>query len=64
MANRTFADFLNEKGYKAFYIEPEDGDNFVKGEAISINDEQFLISDIHKTHYWEEYRKYLNRLKE
>ncbi|MCU5173705.1 hypothetical protein [Bacillus paranthracis] len=62
MEDQTFVDFLNKNGNTAFLIEPENGDTFVKGQAIYINGDQFLVSDIEKTPYWQDYRRYLNRL--
>ncbi|PFN76429.1 hypothetical protein [Bacillus cereus] len=62
MEYQTFVDFLSENGNTAFFIEPENGDTFVKGQAIYINGDQFLVSDIEKTPYWQDYLRYANRL--
>ncbi|QUW34618.1 hypothetical protein J8Y17_28000 (plasmid) [Bacillus cereus] len=62
MEYQTLVDFLNENGNNAFFIKPENGDTFVKGQAIYINGDQFLVSDIEKTPYWQDYLRYVNRL--
>lgn len=64
MIDQTFADYLNERGYKAHYPKPKDGETFKRGTVIEINNVKFLNKELDKSPYKDIHRAYLRRLKE
>lgn len=64
MINQTFADYLNKRGYKANYPKPKEGETFVRGTVIEINNVKYITKELNNSPYKGVHQSYLGRLKE